>query len=123
MGSPRTKARAVLGLVATLSFAFSGLAYAGPAVAEPNPCLGRSDGGSGGDYYDGISADHQWSIRRIYGTWYNCSGGTGPDRVQIVVSTDTDGPCITVPYGTDGFSTFTRKYKVWSPHFDGWKRC
>ncbi|MBG0827654.1 hypothetical protein HS041_07750 [Planomonospora sp. ID67723] len=123
MSSSHRKTRTLLGLATALAFAVPGAAHASAAAAEPNPCAGRGDGGTGGDYYDGISVDHNWSHRRIYGTWYNCSGGTGADRVRIVVSTDNDGPCITVPYGRDAFSSFIRKYKVWAPHYDGWKRC
>jgi hypothetical protein len=91
------------------------------AQAEPNPCGSSTrDRGTGGDYYDGSAAD--WNYRKIYGNWYNC-GGSGADRVKLVVSSDYDGPCITVPYGSTGYSEVSRKYKVWPPHYDGWKRC
>jgi hypothetical protein len=123
MNLSRAKSRTILALTAAAALAFPVLGQVSPASAEPNPCTNRSDGGSGGDYYKGISANHEWSIRVIYGTWFNCSNGTGADRVKLVISTDTDGPCITVPYGTSGSSTVTRQYKVWPPHYDGWKRC
>jgi hypothetical protein len=95
-----------------------------PAIFEPNPCQGRGDGGSGGDYYNGPTVDGQWSKRYVYGTWYNCGGTPGQaDRVQMDISTDTDGPCITVPYGSTGSSGVTRLYRLIPPHFRGWKRC
>jgi hypothetical protein len=119
-----TKRRTALALTA-LAVGFPILAQVSPASAEPNPCAGRSghDVGVGGDYYNGMSRNHQWSIRVIYGTWYNCGGNPGADRVKLVVSGDNDGPCITVPYGSTGSSVLTREYKLWPPHYDGWKRC
>jgi hypothetical protein len=95
------------------------------SALEPDPCAGRSsDSGTGGDYYDGQTGDHLWSIRRIYGTWYNCGGPAGQaDRVRIDVATDTDGPCISVPYHSDGSSTFTRLYKIIPSTFRSWVRC
>lgn len=122
MKSFRTAIRTTLALT-TAASAFFALGPVSTASAEPNPCAGRSDGGTGGDRNGGLTPDHEWNKRIIWGIWYNCSGGTGADRVRLVISTDTDGPCITVPYGTLEYSEVVRKYKVWAPHYDGWKRC
>jgi hypothetical protein len=62
-----------------MAFTGAAVSIASSASAEPNPCAGiNGDKGTGGDYYDGITADHEWSKRRIYGTWFNCSGGVPP---------------------------------------------
>jgi hypothetical protein len=124
MRTSRTKRGAALVLTAVAAAAAMAT-VASPAFAEPNPCAGRNgDQGTGGDYNRGLTPNHEWSIQQIYGTWYNCGGPAGQaDRVRLVISTDTDGPCITVPYGSTGSSTETRQFKVIAPHYDGWKRC
>ncbi|MBN6052427.1 hypothetical protein JYK22_10835, partial [Nonomuraea sp. RK-328] len=52
------------------------------------------------------------------------TGGTGADRVKLIVGNGTDGPCITVPYGSTGSSTLQRP-DLWpaTPYYDGWRRC
>ncbi|MDP4509348.1 hypothetical protein [Nonomuraea turcica] len=102
-------------LVAAMTVCAPVLVAAGPAAAEPNPCLGRGDGGTGGTIRKSSASS------TIYGTWYNCSGGTGLDYVKIIVSGASDGPCIWVPYGTTGSSTFDRIGL--RPTYDGWRRC
>jgi hypothetical protein len=85
---------------------------------EPNPCLGRSDSGVGGSIPSGDNH------ATIYGTWYNCSGGTGSDHVKIDVQNGSDGPCISVPYGTTGSSNFFRSsFTGGNPTYRGWIRC
>ncbi len=119
--SHRLRRAAAVGAGAVLSLSvLAAPANAAPAF-EPNPCSGRSDGGSGGT----LGSNDPFTI---YGTWYNCSGGTGVDKVQIDVANADDGPCISVPYGTSGSSTFKRYSYVTYPlgpgaKFRAWKRC
>ncbi|GAB1817884.1 hypothetical protein [Herbidospora sp. RD11066] len=90
-----------------------------PAQAEPNPCAGRnSDSGTGGTITNG-------GFKTIFGTWYNCGGGTGADRRRINVKNGADGPCITIGYGSTESSSFNRNLYVPGvpPRYDGWISC
>lgn len=106
-----------------LGFVLALVGLSNPASAgvgadrEPNPCAGRStDSGTGSSFPEG-------NYFRIIGTWYNCGGGTGADRVKIDVINGGDGDCITVPYGTDKSDSFTRAFSIGTPGFRGWLSC
>jgi hypothetical protein len=91
------------------------LGLSAPAAhAEPNPCADRVDGGTGGQ-----SGPPSWVTS--YGTWYSCSD-TGDDRMRIRVSWASDGPCVTIPYGS-GSSQFTcgdHQGSTLASRYDGW---
>jgi hypothetical protein len=97
----------------------TGAVGASATTLEPNPCAGQSDHGTGGSY---MEAANLW---RVYGTWYNCSGGTGSDRVKLNVGNSTDGPCITVAYGSTGSSLIDKVgiNPYASVTYEGWIRC
>ncbi|WP_433366696.1 hypothetical protein [Streptosporangium sp. CA-115845] len=118
--------RATIRITRTIAIASAGAVLslglsATTANAEPNPCAGRSsDSGSGGSIgtIDPVT---------VYGTWYNCGGGTGADRKKLNIANADDGPCITIPYGSTGSSTVSR-YRYISgvgpaPRYNGWISC
>jgi hypothetical protein len=117
MMNVRRKAGIIVTLIAMASLSLA--LTATPARAEPNPCAGRSDGGTNGRYWIPNSS----GMVEIYGNWYNCSGGYGADRVKLIVKYGWDGPCITVPYGSTGFSSVANRDWGPDPRFDGWRRC
>jgi hypothetical protein len=118
----RTKKRVgVAVILAGLAVVSVGLVGASPASAEPNPCEGRVDGGTGGDV--NVSTGDPLKVTRVYGTWWNCSGGARADRVKVVVNLASDGPCITAPYGTTTSWTKNYTWTILRPSFDRWARC
>lgn len=93
-----------------------GPSAASAARAEPNPCAGQGDHGIGGSY----DVDPDGTV--VWGMWYNCSGGTGADRVRLKIAHHADPDCITVPYGTYGYSSMDISRWV-LPSYQGWERC
>jgi hypothetical protein len=94
---------------------------ASAAMLEPNPCSGQVDHGT---HYQGAT-DPNKGTYTIYGTWWNCSGGTGVDRVMMDVSGGPDSPCISVAYGSTGSTQAGQKIQVgWGGGtFRAWVRC
>ena len=107
-------AAAIAAIAAVASMTVVGLAS--PAMAEPNPCSGVSgDKGTGGDLPTSDGLNHV-----VYGNWWNCSGGTGADRVRLNVTAGLDGNCITVPYGS---SRYSETNTIVPGRYGGWARC
>lgn len=120
----KTAFRGAAGLLAVAGMVLGGVTVASNAQAEPNPCAGHSDGGTGGAYKTGASGGVQYV--HIYGTYYNCSGTSGAaDRRRIDVSGGaSDTPCISIPYGTSKSVDYEYGYTLPpQPGYRKWYAC
>jgi len=107
----------ILGGLAVASIAVP-LVMAPPASADefaPPPCHNRN-----ADYGDGDTFELPGPYKRIVATWYNC-GGTGNDRVKVVIDGGTDSACFTV--GQDKTYRFDWSTAAQWESFDHWARC